>query len=59
MGKCRGGKCGNKNTKEFEPNKTPFIETLRKELVYLIWGGIRYDSPESIKRLISDTSVRK
>ena len=52
-------KLGNKSTKEFEPNKISIIETVKKELVYLLWGGVRYDSPESIKRLISDGSFKK
>lgn len=46
-------KLGNKNMKEFEPNKVSKVETVKKELIYLLWGGVRYDSPESIKRLIS------
>ena len=47
----------NQSTKEFEPNKTPIKETLINELIYLLWGGVRYDSPESIKRLISGSPV--
>lgn len=47
-------KLGNKSMKEFEPNKVSKVETVKKELIYLLWGGVRYDSPESIKRLISE-----
>ena len=52
-------KFGNKNTKEFEPNKFSKIATVKKELIYLLWGGVRYDSQESIKRLISEGSFKK
>ena len=47
-------KLGNKSMKEFAPNKFSKVETVKKELIYLLWGGVRYDSPESIKRLISE-----
>ena len=49
---CRN--LGNKSGKEFEPNNTSKLETLRNELIYFLWGGVRYDSQESITRLIKD-----
>ena len=52
-------KLGNKSMKEFEPNKPSKLETVKKELIYLIWGGVRYDSPENIKRLVSESTSRK
>lgn len=52
-------KFGNKGMKEFEPNKVSKIETVKKEIIYLLWGGVRYDSPESIKKLISEGSFKK
>ena len=52
-------KWGNKSMKEFEPNKSSKLETVKNELIYLLWGGVRYDSPESIKRLISEGSFKK
>lgn len=47
-------KLGNKRKKVFEPNHKTTRETLLNELIYLVWGGVRYDSQESIERLISD-----
>ena len=52
-------KLGNKSIKEFEPNNVSKVETVKKGLIYLLWGGVRYDSPESIKRLISEGSFKK
>ena len=45
--------------KEFEPNKFSKVATVKKELIYLLWGGVRYDSQESIKRLISEGSFKR
>ena len=50
---------GNKNMKEFEPNKFSKVATVKKKLIYLLWGGVRYDSQESIKRLISEGSFKR
>lgn len=33
----------------FKPNEN---RSFRSELVYFLWGGVRYDSKESINRLI-------
>lgn len=44
---------GNKSIKEFEPNKRPTFPIIWKELVYFLWGGVRYDSQESIEKLVS------
>ena len=52
-------KLGNKSMKEFEPNKVSKLETVTKELIYLLWGGVRYDSPESIERLITEGSFKR
>ena len=52
-------KLGNKSEKEFEPNNTSRLETLKNEVIYLLWGGVRYDSLESIERLITDSEMKE
>ena len=55
-------KKGEDNTfrKVFEPNTFHINkEVVLNELIYLIWGGVRYDSQESITRLISSAKNMK
>ena len=52
-------KFGNKSKKDLKPNKVSEVKTLQKGLIYLLWGGVRYDSPEKIERLISEGSFKK
>ena len=49
----------NKGGKEFEPNNWSFWETVKKEFVYRVFGGLRYDSQESIERIIVSTEQIK
>ena len=46
--------------KVFEPNTFHIDkEVVLNELIYLIWGGVRYDSQENITRLISSAKNMK
>ena len=50
----------NKFGKVFEPNTFHINkEVVLNELIYLIWGGVRYDSQESITRMISSVKRRE
>lgn len=62
--KCSKGKCfkkfGNKSSKNITPNRgSGKWDRLIDELIYLLWGGIRWDSEESIERLTSYDKNKK